>query len=149
MTNSKFKHLFASLVLLLTSREVLAEKFFGLENLKNDASLADYQTATINQLFFEKKNLMSCPEIGGTPNINVDAVVERSQTVEVQNGRLIFTWSEEKSLFDQLKLFVDLTADRKSIQTLKLEFYKYGKVNLGNLKKPVLVDGYNRLGACK
>lgn len=149
MANFKIQRLFALLVLLLTTREVVAETFLSVENLKGKASLTDYQTAVINQLFFEKKNLMYCPEIGGTPNINVDAMVERSQSVEVENGQLIFTWNEATPFFDRLRLFVVFTGDKKAIQTLALEYYKYGKINSGNLKEPVLSEGYNLLGACK
>lgn len=149
MANSKIKHLLALLVLLLTTRDVVAETFLGIENLKNEASLTDYQTAVISQLFLEKKNLMYCPTIGGTPNINVDAVVERSQDVEVENGQLIFTWSEATLFFDRLKVLVDLTADKKSIQDLKVEYYKYEKINTGTIEEPVLVNGYSLLGTCK
>jgi hypothetical protein len=147
MANFKIKYFFPILALLLTAQVGHAQ---NIEKLTAKATLKDYQTAVINQLFHGKKNLMYCPEIGGTPNINVDAVVEMSQTVATETVKIIFTWQEVGHLyFDQVKLYITLTPDKKSIQDINLEYFQYGKINVGNLQEPILVDGLNLLGSCK
>lgn len=149
MANFKIKYILTLLSLLFITSGALAQTLFNNGRVNSETPLKDYQIAVINQLFLEKKDLMYCPEIGGTPNINVEAVIERSKAVDVGNDQLIFTWSEQTVFFDQLKLYVLLTSDKKLIQSLKLEYYKYQKINIGDLVKPILIDGYSLLGTCK